>query len=65
MVQHDHFAAHKNGEGWRETNTLRRDDLPVAMKAIDMAYSWMWRKQVQLQKAERNAADKVLASEGR
>lgn len=56
---------YKNGEGWRETNTLRRDDLPVAMKAIDMAYSWMWRKQVQLQRAERNAADKVLASEGR
>ena len=56
---------YKNGEGWRETNTLRRDDLPVAMKAIDMAYSWMWRKQVQLQRAERNAANEVLASEGR
>ncbi len=56
---------YKNGEGWRETNTLRRDDLPVAMKAIDMAYTWMWRKQVQLQKAERNAANEVLASEGR
>ena len=56
---------YKNGEGWRETNTLRRDDLPVAMKAMDMAYSWMWRKQVQLQKAERNAASEVLASEGR
>ena len=56
---------YENGEEWRETNALRRDDLPVAMKAIDMAYSWMWRKQVQLQRAERNAADKVLASEGR
>ena len=56
---------YKNGEGWRETNTLRRDDLPIAMKAIDMAYSWMWRKQVQLQKAERNAANQVLAGERR
>jgi hypothetical protein len=56
---------YKTGNVWKETNTLGRDDLPIAMKAIDMAYAWIWRKQVQVQKAERNAASEVLANEGR
>ena len=56
---------YKNGDGWKETNTLRRDDLPIAMKAMDMAYSWLWRKQVQVQRAERNTANQVLDSSGR
>jgi hypothetical protein len=30
-----------------------------------MAYTWIWRKQVQLQRAERNAASEVLANAGR
>ena len=28
--------------GWRETTTFRRDDLPIAAKALDMAYAWIW-----------------------
>ncbi len=56
---------YKTGNTWKETTTLGHDDLPVAMKAIDMAYTWIWRKQVQLQRAERNAANEVLANAGR
>ena len=53
---------YKNGDSWKDTNTLRHDDLPIAMKAIEMAYTWIWRKQVQVQRAERNAASEVLAN---
>ena len=55
---------YKSGDTWKETTTLKHDDLPVAMKAIDMAYTWIWRKQIQLQKAERNATSEVLANAG-
>ena len=56
---------YKNGSAWKETTTLGHDDLPVAIKAMDMAYTWIWRKRVQGQRAERNAANEVLASAGR
>ena len=36
---------YRSGEEWKETSTFRRDDLPVAMMALDMAYRWVWRKQ--------------------
>ena len=55
---------YKNGNAWQETTTLRRDDLPIVMKAIDMAYGWIWQKHVQVQRAERNAANEVLAETG-
>jgi hypothetical protein len=56
---------YKAGNTWKETTTLGHDDLPVAMKAIDMAYTWILRNQVQVQRAERNAANEVLANAGR
>jgi hypothetical protein len=56
---------YKTGNTWKETSTLGHDDLPVAMKAIDMAFTWIWRKQLQTQRAERNAANDVLANAGR
>ena len=55
---------YKSGNTWKETTTLKHDDLPVAMKAIDMAYTWIWRKQVQVERAERDAANEVLANAG-
>ena len=57
--------SYKNGEAWKDTTSLRRDDLPIATKALDMAYAWMWRKQVQLKRAELNATSQVLNSAGR
>ena len=56
---------YKHGDTWKETTTLKHDDLPIAMKGIDMAYTWIWRKQVQVQRAERNGASHVLANAGR
>ena len=35
---------YKSGDAGQETHSLRRDDLPVAVKAMDMAYGWMLRK---------------------
>ena len=31
-----------DGESWKDTTSFRRDDLPVAAKAADMAYAWIW-----------------------
>lgn len=28
---------------WKSTRSFRRDDLPVAAKALEMAYEWIWR----------------------
>lgn len=56
---------YKTGNTWKDTTTLKHDDLLVAMKAIDMAYTWIWRKQAQLHQAERNAASEVPANAGR
>ena len=56
---------YKNGNTWKDTTTLGHDDLLVAMKAIDLAYTWIYRKQVQRQRVERNAVNQVLANAGR
>lgn len=33
---------YNDGESWKDTTSLRRDDLPIAAKAADMAYAWIW-----------------------
>lgn len=33
---------YKDGDDWKDTTSLRRDDLPVASKVLDMAYQWIW-----------------------
>lgn len=35
-----------NGD-WREANSFRRDDLPIAAKALDMAYTWIWTQNIE------------------
>jgi len=30
---------------WKDTTSFGRDDLPVAAKAMDMAYAWIWEQQ--------------------
>lgn len=56
---------YKSGNVWKDTTTLKHDDLPVVMQAISMAYAWIWEKQVQVEQAERSAANEVLADAGR
>ena len=36
---------YNDGDGWKDSSTFRRDDLPVVAKAMDMAYAWMWNRQ--------------------
>ena len=33
---------YRNGEGWRDSASFSRDDLPVVGRAVDMAYAWIW-----------------------
>ena len=56
---------YKTGNVWKESSTLKHEDLPVAMKAMDLAFRWIWKTRVQLQVAEKNAAGKALANAGR
>ncbi len=37
---------YKTGTKWKESTSFRRDDLPVVMKAFDMAHGWIWRAQL-------------------
>lgn len=55
----------KTGNEWRETTTLRHDDLLAAITAFDLAYSWIWRKQARQRPAETTVTDDSSASPGR
>lgn len=33
---------YNDGDGWKDTTSVRRDDLPVVAKVADMAYAWCW-----------------------
>ena len=35
----------KDDGKWRDSDSFRRDDLPVVAKAVDMAYEWIWNRQ--------------------
>ena len=45
---------YKDEGQWRDAASFRRDDLPIVMKALDMAYDWIWRRQVALQEPDEN-----------
>lgn len=32
---------YKDGDEWRDTQSFRREDLPILSKAIDMTHSWL------------------------
>lgn len=36
---------YKSQEGWRESSSFNRDDLPVVTLAANMAYEWIWMQQ--------------------
>lgn len=38
---------YKDGEQWKESAALGRDDLPVVSKIADMAYTWIWQNDKQ------------------
>lgn len=50
---------------WKESTTFRRDDLPIAVKAMQMAYGWIWRKQVQLNRVPKESSNQASASVGK
>ena len=47
---------YKDGDQWKKTDTFRRDDLPIVVQALDMAYGWIWQRQIKLEQAKRKAA---------
>ena len=44
---------YKEDDQWKDTSSFGRDDLPVVCKAIDMAYSWILRRERQLELEQR------------
>ena len=37
---------YKDGDDWRDSQSFRRDDLPIVAKAMDMAFTWVWDRQM-------------------
>ena len=37
---------YKEGDDWRDSQSFRRDDLPIVAKAMDMAFAWIWECQM-------------------
>ena len=38
--------SYKDGDKWENISSFRRDELPVASLALDMAYAWIWGQEV-------------------
>ncbi len=36
---------YKDEGEWRDAESFRRDDLPIVIRAADMAYNWIWTRQ--------------------
>ena len=51
---------HKDGTGWKDSTTFRRDDLPVVAKVMDMAYAWIWERQTSQEPAGARAGQAHL-----
>jgi hypothetical protein len=34
--------SYRDHEGWKETTSFARDDLPIVAKAAELAYAWIW-----------------------
>ena len=33
---------YKDGDQWKESNSFGRDDLPLVLKVVDQAHSWIF-----------------------
>jgi hypothetical protein len=33
---------YRDGDTWKDTASFGRDDLPLVIKAAEMAYAWIW-----------------------
>ena len=40
---------YKDGDQWKDSTSFRRDDLPIAAKALDMAHDWIWKQEMPAQ----------------
>ena len=38
---------YRAGETWKDTTSFGRDDLPLVVKAAEMAYAWIWSQQIE------------------
>ena len=45
--------SYKDEDQWRDTNSFRHGDLPVAALALGMAYVWLWDHQMKEKQARK------------
>ena len=43
---------YKDDGGWKNSSSFGRDDLPVVVKAMEMAYAWIWDHQAASSRVE-------------
>ena len=39
------IRTYRDGDEYKDTNSFNHSDLPVVSKAMDFAYSWIWKRQ--------------------
>ena len=37
---------YRDGDTWKDTASFGRDDLPLVVKAAEMAYAWIWSQRI-------------------
>jgi hypothetical protein len=47
---------YKDGDDWKETHSLGRDELLLAVKVLDMAHSWIFEQQAANKSEQKEAA---------
>ena len=43
---------YRDGETWKDTTSFGRDDLPLVVKAAEMAYAWIWSQLIEARERE-------------
>jgi hypothetical protein len=49
---------YKDQGQWKDADTYSHDELPIVAKAAEMAYSWIWRRRMALDKAAKDSGEK-------
>lgn len=47
---------YKDGNDWKETHSLGRDELLIAAKVLDMAHTWIFEQQAASKSEQKDAA---------
>jgi hypothetical protein len=50
---------YKDNDGWKDSTSFCRDDLPVVSKLMDMAFAWIWDHQTTTKASHAEDSQKI------